>query len=61
MITPMASDNDKRPAFTKLIVITVVADDDCMAEVIKVPDSIPFTLLEVIEENVLLIFLPATF
>jgi len=61
IITPIASDNDKSPAFTKPIVITVVADDDCMAEVIKVPDRIPFTLLEVIAENVFLIFLPATF
>ena len=41
MMTEMAWARVRRPAFTKLTVITVVAVDDCTAAVMKVPVRIP--------------------
>ena len=48
IITEMACARVRSPAFTKLTVITVVADDDWTAHVTKVPVSIPVKRLVVI-------------
>ena len=48
IITPIDSTKLSKPAFTKLTIITVVAEDDCKRAVIKNPVVIPKNLLEVI-------------
>jgi len=48
MMTPIACVSDKSPAFTKVISITVVADDDCTRIVTIAPVSTPTMLFFVI-------------
>ena len=48
-MTPMLSRSVSRPALTKLTTITVVADDDCMTDVTKVPENTPLKRLPAIE------------
>ena len=48
MMTEMAWASVSRPALTKLTVITVVADDDCTAQVMNVPVNMPVKRLVVI-------------
>ena len=48
MMTEMACASVSRPADTNETVITVVADDDCTAQVTSVPVSMPVTRLVVI-------------
>ncbi len=47
MMTEMAWARVSRPALTKLTVITVVADDDCTAQVINIPVTSPVKRLVV--------------
>ena len=51
MITDMACDSESSPAETNETVITVVADDDCTAQVTIMPVSMPLTRLPVIRAN----------
>ena len=60
IITPIASISDNNPAFTKLTIITVVADDDWIVVVTKKPVKTPLSLFDVIEAKMLLILCPAT-
>lgn len=53
------SDKDNRPAFTKLITIIVMADDDCKPPVIKAPDKIPLGLFFVMAARFLRRPMPA--
>ena len=48
MMTEMACASVSSPADTKETVITVVADDDCTAQVTRAPVNIPVTRLVVI-------------
>ena len=48
----MACESDRSPALTNETVITVVADDDCTAQVTIVPVSIPLRRLSVIRPNI---------
>ena len=61
MITPIDSTKLSKPAFTKLTIITVVAEDDCKSAVIKNPVVIPKNLLEVMDFKMPLNLLPAAF
>ena len=60
IITPADSTSERRPAFTKLTVITVVAEDDCNIPVIKKPVKTPVNLLLVIAPSTFLMLPPAT-
>ncbi len=61
IITPTDAISESRPAFTKLTIITVVADEDCIVVVTKIPVKTPFIRLLVIAARICLILLPATF
>ena len=61
MITLIACASVRRPAFTKLTTITVVAEDDWITEVIPSPVSTPLKGLAVIAERKLRSLLPAAF
>jgi hypothetical protein len=61
IITLIASVNVSNPALEKLTTISVVAEDDCITEVIKNPVKIPKNLFEVIEARIDLILFPARF
>ena len=52
MMTEMAWARVRSPALTKLTVITVVADEDCTAQVMKVPVSMPVKRLVVIAARI---------
>ena len=52
MITEMACANVSSPADTNETVITVVADEDCTAQVTNVPVSIPVNLFVVIRAKI---------
>ena len=59
IITLIASVSVNNEALEKLTTIKVVADDDCITEVIKNPVKIPMYLLEVMVANIFLIRSPA--
>ncbi len=61
MITLMACDSVSSPADTNETVITVVADDDCTAQVTKVPVSIPVSRFVVIRARICRSCGPASF
>ena len=61
MITEMAYASVSSPAETKETVITVVADDDCTAQVTIVPVSMPLSRLPVIRANICRKLGPAIF
>ena len=61
IITEIDSPNVNNPAFTKLTMSTVVAEEDCMMDVIIIPDNTPINLFFVIDERMLRILFPATF
>ena len=61
MMTVIAWASVSSPALTKETVITVVADDDCTAQVTNVPVSIPVNLFLVIRANMCLSWGPAIF
>ena len=61
MMTEMACANVSSPAETNETVITVVADDDCTAQVTRVPVSIPVSRLVVIRARMCLSCGPAIF
>ena len=61
MMTEMACARVSSPAETKETVITVVADDDCTAQVTNVPVSIPLNRLPVIRPNMCRKLGPAIF
>ena len=61
MITPMACRSAMRPEFTKPTTITVVAEDDCITEVIPNPVRTPLKGFEVILESRVRSLLPAAF
>ena len=60
-MTDIACANVNRPAETKETVITVVAEDDCTAQVTKVPVSIPLKRLDVIRPRMWRKLEPAIF
>lgn len=49
IMTPMLSRRVRSPAFTKLTTITVVADDDCITAVTRVPENTPLNRLPAME------------
>ena len=51
IITPIACVRVRRPAFTKLTTITVVADEDWIIDVMPNPVSTPLNGLDVIAES----------
>ena len=51
MITPIACVSVSNPAFTKLTTITVVADEDCITDVIPKPVKTPLNGLDVIADK----------
>ena len=51
MITPMACVSVSSPAFTKLTTMTVVADDDCIMEVMPRPVITPLNGFDVIADR----------
>ena len=59
MMTPMPWVSESRPAFTKVISITVVADEDWTATVTRVPDSTAIRLFFVMKLRVFWSFSPA--
>ena len=59
--TPIDSRRESKPALTKLTIITVVAEDDWIIAVIKIPVKTPFILEEVIAAKIFRSFEPATF
>lgn len=61
IITPTDAINDSKPALTKLTIITVVADDDWIVVVTRIPVKTPLILLLVIAAKISRILLPATF
>ena len=61
MIMEMACAKVSSPAETNETVMTVVADDDCTAQVTSVPVSIPLKRLPVIRANMCLKLGPAIF
>ena len=61
IITPMACVNVRSPAFTKLTTMTVVADEDCMIDVIPKPVRTPLKGFEVIADKKPLNLSPAAF
>ena len=61
MMTEMACASVSSPADTNETVITVVADDDCTAQVTSAPVSIPVTRLVVILAKMCLNCGPAIF
>jgi hypothetical protein len=61
MITPIACARVRRPALTKLTTITVVAEEDWIADVMPSPVSTPLKGLEVIAERKLLSLSPDAF
>ena len=61
MMTEMACASVRSPAETNETVITVVADDDCTAQVTIVPVSIPLRRLPVMRANMCLKLGPANF
>jgi len=61
IMTPMDSVSVSNPALEKLTTIKVVAEDDCITEVIKNPVKTPKNLLEVILAKMERILFPASF
>ena len=61
MITPMAFPRVRRPAFTKLTTMMVVAEEDCTRQVTTVPVSTRLNALEVILAMKALSLSPADF
>ena len=61
IMTPMDCAKVIRPALTKLTTITVVADEDCMMAVMRIPVSTPMTRLPVIAARIARSLLPANF
>ncbi len=61
IITPIAWLRFKRPALTKLTIITVVAEDDCTRAVIKNPVKTAATLFFVIILRIAFNLSPAVF
>jgi hypothetical protein len=61
IITPIDCTRVSKPAFTKLISITVVAEDDCTRQVVINPVKTPANLFCVIYERIFRRRLPATF
>ena len=61
IITPTACERVKRPALTKPTVITVVAEEDWITEVIPTPVITPLKGFEVIAVRKPRILLPAAF
>ena len=61
MMTEMACASVSKPAETNETVITVVADEDCTAQVTMVPVSIPLSRLPVIRAKMCLKLGPANF
>ena len=61
MMTEMACASVSSPAETNETVMTVVADDDCTAQVTIVPVSMPLSLLPVIRANMCRRLGPAIF
>ena len=61
MMTEMACVRVRRPALTKLTVITVVAVDDCTAAVTKAPVSSPVNLFVVMAPRILRSRSPVSF
>ena len=61
MMTPMACVSVSKPALTKLTTITVVAEEDCITEVMPRPVSTPLKGLEVMAERKLRMRSPAAF
>lgn len=57
----MACAKVSNPALTKLTTITVVADEDCITEVMPSPVSTPLKGLEVMAERKLRMRSPAAF
>ena len=51
IMTPMAWARVRRPAFTKLTTMTVVADDDWITDVIPSPVSTPLRGFEVMADS----------
>ena len=61
MMTEMACESVSKPAETKDTVITVVADEDCTAQVTNVPVSIPVNRLVVMAPRMWRSWDPAIF
>lgn len=61
IMTPIDWVSVRRPAFTKLTTITVVADEDWMSAVINIPVSTPVTLFVVIAVSIRRKLSPANF
>ena len=61
MMTPMAWASVSRPALTKLTTITVVAEEDCITEVMPRPVSTPLRGFDVMAERKLRMRSPAAF
>ena len=61
IMTPIACVSVRSPALTKLTTITVVADDDCMIEVIPTPVMTPLNGFDVMAVRKPLNFSPAAF
>ena len=61
MMTEMACASVSRPAETNETVMTVVAEDDCTAQVTKVPVSIPLRRLPVMRAKMCRKLGPAIF
>ena len=61
MMTPMAWASVSRPALTKLTTITVVAEEDCITEVMPSPVSTPLRGFDVMAERKLRMRSPAAF
>ena len=61
IITPIALPRVRRPAFTKLTTIMVVADEDCTRQVTTVPVSTRLNALDVILAIKALSLSPADF
>ncbi len=61
MINPIAASNESNPALTRLTIMTVVAEEDCIDAVIRNPVVILRNLLKVTVARIFLIPVPATF
>lgn len=61
IITLMASGSVNKEALEKLTTISVVAEEDCITDVIRKPVAIPKNLFEVIVARMERILLPASF
>ena len=61
IITPILSRKVSKPAFTKLTTITVVAEDDCITAVTRVPEKTPLKRFPAIERMTVRRRSPETF